>query len=224
MSEPNLGRDIKIKRTRKGLGSRELSRLVGKAETYISQLERGLIKNPDYSTLYEIYKHLDQKDIEQFLYNVYNIESPEAEEARFRGAEEEADYANDHPDEYLQSQIEEYERQQLLDELNAIRQADLQLEWLENKEAELKTKNEKIKKELSFFIDKNLDTFTGVINNVYNIVMSMRKSKEDYDFFTNLFKHDISNFSEESKKRVIEAIKEEYKKSHTGGFGEPPRW
>ncbi|WP_053361933.1 helix-turn-helix transcriptional regulator [Bacillus sp. FJAT-27251] len=215
MSDPNLGLDIKNLRTKKGIGSRELSRLVGKAETYISQLERGLIKNPDYKTLLEIMKHLGYREgsIDELLYANYHIYSPERLEAEAAWAEQEAVNAQD-PDyqEYLlQRQIEQYE---------------LQLEWLENEEKELHKKNDQIRNELSFFIDKNLDTFTDVINNLHSAVLSMSKSREDYNFFTNLFKRDISKFSDESKKRIIETIKEEYKYSwdFNGGFGEPPTY
>jgi transcriptional regulator with XRE-family HTH domain len=45
-----IGNYIRQVRKSKGIGSRELARKINKAETYISQLERGLIKKPDYAT------------------------------------------------------------------------------------------------------------------------------------------------------------------------------
>jgi transcriptional regulator with XRE-family HTH domain len=45
-----IGNYIRQVRKSKGIGSRELARKINKAETYISQLERGLIKKPDYDT------------------------------------------------------------------------------------------------------------------------------------------------------------------------------
>jgi transcriptional regulator with XRE-family HTH domain len=53
-----FGDYIKQLRATKGMGSRELSRSVNKAETYISQLERGLIKKPDFETAKQILEEL----------------------------------------------------------------------------------------------------------------------------------------------------------------------
>lgn len=229
MSEPNLGTDIKLLRIEKGIGSRELSRLVGKAETYISQLERGKIKNPEYDTLYNIFKQLGyQGDIEELLYRAYFIESPERMESdevlRMQEGENQLNPA------YQQLMFERDVERELEERKTfkrnhlSIEQLDLQIEWLAELEQKAKEKNEKVKKELSFFIDKKFDTFSHVIDNLHEMVMSMRKNKENYDFFTDLFKHDLTKFNEESKKRIIETIKEEYKKSHNynGGWGDPP--
>ncbi|MFC0417740.1 helix-turn-helix domain-containing protein [Cytobacillus solani] len=213
MNEPNLARDIKALRTKRGIGSRELSRLIEKAPTYISQLERGLIKNPDPKTLVEIFKHLGHRReyIDDFLFSTYNISTPdqiEAEEAWTRQQIENAQDP-DYQEHLLEMQIEQYERE---------------MEWLESIEHGLHKKNEEINKELTFFIDKNLDTFTGVINNLHTMVMTLSKSREDYVFFTNLFKRDLTEFSEDSKERIIELIKEEYDKSliEKGWIGERP--
>ena len=40
-----------------------------------------------------------------------------------------------------------------------------------------------------------MDVFEKVINNLHTIVMSMSKNKEDYDFFTMLFKRDLTKFT-----------------------------
>jgi transcriptional regulator with XRE-family HTH domain len=212
MSENNLGRDVKALRTKRGIGSRELSRLVGKAETYISQLERGLIKTPDYNTAFEIMKHLGQTEdqIEDFLLNFYLIKSPERIEAEEAWDKQEEENAQD-PDyqqNLLESQIERYAQE---------------MEWLDNKEKEMHKKNEEIKDALTFFIGRNPDTFFDVIEHFNTMVKSMKKNEEDYQFFTKLFKRDITKFSEEGKKRIIETIAEEYQKSF-GGWGEPPRF
>ncbi|MEH7552814.1 hypothetical protein [Bacillus altitudinis] len=67
-------------RTLKKVGSRELSRKIGKAETYISQFERGLIKSPDYQICFDIMKELGfaEKDIGRILFDQFKIMSPEA--------------------------------------------------------------------------------------------------------------------------------------------------
>ncbi|MEC1155623.1 helix-turn-helix domain-containing protein [Cytobacillus horneckiae] len=213
MQEPNLAIDIKNLREKKGIGSRELSRLINKAPTYISQLERGLIKNPDPLILVNIFLHLGHKReaIDDFLYNVYQIETPNRKLAEEAWIKNEIDQLNDpnYQERLLEGQIEQYEQQ---------------MEWLDSIEKKLHERNEEIKRELAFFIDKNIDTFTDVINNLHTLVMKMSKNKADYDFFTQMFKRDISDFNEESKKIIIETIKGEYEKSlkEKGWWGEPP--
>jgi transcriptional regulator with XRE-family HTH domain len=217
MDDRNIGKDVKALRKKKGIGSRELSRLIGKAETYISQLERGLIKTPDYNTAFNIMKHLGIREdkIEDHLFIGYYIQSPsriEAEEAW-----EKQQIENEQDPEYqkakLERDIERYE--------NDLEWQEREIEWLSSVEAELDKKNNEIKDELSFFIDKKLDKFLDVIRNLHTLVMSMSKNKEDYDLFTNLFKRDITQFSEEGKKRIIETIKGEFEKSAVS-WGEPP--
>lgn len=45
-----FGKDLKELRLSKKYNSTKLSLEVGRAQTYVSQLERGLIKNPDLAT------------------------------------------------------------------------------------------------------------------------------------------------------------------------------
>jgi transcriptional regulator with XRE-family HTH domain len=211
MSE--FGDHVKSLRTQKGIGSRELSRNVGKAETYISQLERGLIKEPEYKTAFEIMKNLGYKEekIENILFEHFYIKSPiriEAEDA-WAKQEEENLQDPDYQQHLLERQIEAHERE---------------IEWLASKEEELDKKNSEIYEELSFFIHKNVDTFQTVIDNLHSIVLSISKNYEDYHFFTQLFKRNIAEFSEESKKRILQTIKEEFEVTikNNGGWGKPP--
>ncbi|MDO8226443.1 MULTISPECIES: helix-turn-helix domain-containing protein [Bacillus] len=101
--------DVRKIRTQKKIGSRKLARLIGKAETYVSQLERGLIKKPDYHTCFAIMRELGFREerIEDILDEFYNIKSPEklAEEERIakEQARIEEEKLND-PD-YLESQL-----------------------------------------------------------------------------------------------------------------------
>jgi transcriptional regulator with XRE-family HTH domain len=217
MDERNIGKDVKALRTKKGIGSRELSRLVGKAETYISQLERGLIKTPDYNTAFNIMKHLGIREdkIEDHLFIGYYIQSPsriEAEEAWTKQQIENEQYP-EYQEAKLERDIERYEQD--------MKWHEREIEWLVSVEDNLNKKNDQIREELAFFIDKKLDTFSDVIQNLHALAMSMSKNEEDYNLFTNLFKRDLTKFNKESKKRIIETIQEEYKKS-AGGWGEPP--
>ncbi|HHW36239.1 MAG TPA: helix-turn-helix transcriptional regulator [Bacillales bacterium] len=223
--EHNFGRDVKLLRTKRKIGSRELSRLIGKAETYISQLERGQIKTPDYNTAFQIMKNLGQKEdsIEDILYNFYFIKSPlriEAEAEWDRQAELNAQDP-EYQQHLLEMQIEAYEQNRYLDDEEEINRS---IDWLADLESELSTKNKEIHDEFTFYIDKKLDVFENVIKNLHTIVLSMRKNKENYDFFTTLFKRDLTELNQESKDAIIKVLKEEYKKSHSynGGWGEPP--
>ncbi|WP_188048436.1 helix-turn-helix domain-containing protein [Bacillus sp. CH30_1T] len=227
MSESNIGRDVKELRTKKGIGSRELSRLIGKAETYISQLERGLIKTPDYNTAFEIFKHLGHREdqIEDVLLNFYYIKSPLRVEAEEAWEQQEIENAQDpvYQNAKLDREIEAHEQRLQLGEYSE-EEANRSIDWLLDTETDLNNKVRDIGNELNFFIDKKMDVFEDVINNLHTIVMSMSKNKEDYEFFTKLFKRDLSKFTNDSKNQIVETIKEEYKKSFeaNGGWGKPP--
>ncbi|MBD8004559.1 helix-turn-helix domain-containing protein [Bacillus norwichensis] len=74
----NIGEYLHLLRRSKKINSTELSKAVGKSAAYISQIENGRNKNPDYKTMYEILKHLgiEENKIEDYLYH-FNIYSPD---------------------------------------------------------------------------------------------------------------------------------------------------
>ncbi|MEW4239322.1 helix-turn-helix transcriptional regulator [Priestia megaterium] len=211
MSINNFGRDIKALRIKSKIGSRELSRLIGKAETYISQLERGLIKKPDYATAYNIMKHLGftETTIEDFLYNFHQIKSPERVKA------EEEEVAN--WEEKRAMEIEEilFKSQQKMGNNrehhgNSTNEANIfESKWMIQLISELETKNEQIKKELSFNINKNAPTFEKVIYNFLSLLTSIRKDRSNFDFFVGLFENNLSIISKESKEKILNIVKEE---------------
>lgn len=220
MSFNNFGRDIKALRTKRGLGSRELSRLIRKAETYISQLERGLIKNPDFKTAFDIMKHLgwDKKNIEDILDSFYGIKSPERIEAKVA---EVADW-----EEKRAAEIEEMwiKRQEEIDadpeyqgQLgNKI--VNFESEWMKELIEKLERKNYEIKMELSFNIEKNAQTFENVINNLHSLLTSMRKDRTNFNFFVGLFEYDLSTLNDESKDHILKVVKEEMEKHKNNQF------
>lgn len=204
MNVSHIGRDIKALRVKRGLSSRSLSRLIGKSETYISQLERGLIKNPDYNTAFDIMKHLGyaENGIEQFLFDFYQISSPERIELE---AEEVKEWE------------EKRAREIVTDPDHQVHfTADLAIfesEWMKLLYEDLESKNEQIKKELSFNIANNAPIFEKVINNLLSILTSMRKDRGNFDFFVRLFESDLSDLSGESKDKILKLIKNEIEKS-----------
>ncbi len=82
MNGIDFGVELKKIRTNAGVSSKSLSTKVGKAVTYVSQLENGKIKSPDYSTSYLLLKELgiEESKIEGFL-DHFGFISPEREQA-----------------------------------------------------------------------------------------------------------------------------------------------
>lgn len=78
----DFGQELKRIRTTAGISSKVLSSKVGKAVTYVSQIENGKIKSPDYNTCYLLLKELgiDKSKIESML-DYFGIISPEREKA-----------------------------------------------------------------------------------------------------------------------------------------------
>ncbi|PEI50592.1 helix-turn-helix domain-containing protein [Priestia aryabhattai] len=215
MTINNFGRDIKALRTKRKIGSRELSRLIGKAETYISQLERGLIKKPDYNIAYDIMKHLKftESNIEGFLYNFHQIKSPKRIESE---ADEVANW-----EEKRAAEIEEFlsqgqEEDNIVQEypLNKFekKKNNIESEWMLELIRNLERKNDEIKVELSFNIDKNAQIFEHVIYNLHSLLISMRKDRENFNFFVELFENDLSTLSKESKEEILKTVKHVRKK------------
>ncbi|MEK4820262.1 helix-turn-helix domain-containing protein [Priestia sp. FSL R5-0680] len=212
MSINNFGRDIKALRTKRKIGSRELSRLIGKAETYISQLERGLIKKSDYNTAYAIMKHLEftESSIDDFLYNFYQIKSPKRIESE---AQEVATWEEKRAAEIeeLLSQKQKTPGSDQEDKENklAYNEKSFESEWMIELTKNLERKNEEIKMELLFNINNNAQTFEPVVQNLHFLLKSIRKDRENFNFFVELFNNDLSILSKESKERILKVVKEE---------------
>lgn len=83
--EINFASELKRLRTFAGISTKTLSTKVGKAVTYVSQIENGKIKNPDYSTCYALMKEIgmDVNEIEGFL-DYFGIIAPEREHANIK--------------------------------------------------------------------------------------------------------------------------------------------
>lgn len=75
-----LGQFVKFWRKAKKINSKELSKEIGRSDSYVSHLENDRYKNPDYETMYEIFKRIGIKEekIEDYLFH-FNIISPERE-------------------------------------------------------------------------------------------------------------------------------------------------
>ncbi|MBT2697026.1 helix-turn-helix transcriptional regulator [Bacillus sp. ISL-40] len=211
MSINNFGRDVKALRTKRKIGSRELSRLIGKAETYISQLERGLINKPDLRTAYEIMKHLgwEESNIGKFLDDFYQIKSSERIASEKERAKEEVARAAEIEEMWIQRQEEINTDPEFHENKFPHEMVNFESQWMIDLYKRLERKNEEIKRELSFNIDKNVQTFEPVINNLLSLLTSLRKDRGNFELFVGLFKNDLSVLSEESKQKILKAVNEE---------------
>ncbi|WP_338779135.1 helix-turn-helix transcriptional regulator [Metabacillus sp. FJAT-52054] len=82
MNETSFGQELKKLRKHVGIPSKELSQKVGKAVTYVSQLERELIKNPSFDTCLQILLELGlNKENAERMLNYYGIHSKEEKQA-----------------------------------------------------------------------------------------------------------------------------------------------
>jgi transcriptional regulator with XRE-family HTH domain len=74
--EEEFGKLIKKQRRRLGMSARALSQRIGLSPSYISQLERGLIKKPTYDIASKIGEHLD---ISEDVLLFFGIRPPDSE-------------------------------------------------------------------------------------------------------------------------------------------------
>lgn len=82
MNTDTFGQTLKDLRKKSGISSKVLSTKVGKAVTYVSQLERELIKNPSYETCLEILNEIGLSNDEALkILSYYGIQSKEEKEA-----------------------------------------------------------------------------------------------------------------------------------------------
>ncbi|MCA1027313.1 helix-turn-helix domain-containing protein [Cytobacillus kochii] len=198
---------LKISRKKSGISSKNLARKVNKGDAYVSQIENGRNKNPDYVTAYKLLKAIgiDEANIEDILLQ-YKIFSP-----------------NKLTEEELAE--ESYITEKLMNDPSyQHEQTERQIEWLESVEKSIDKQAEEIKNELMLFANINIDKFQLVTSNLNKLILSMSTEHENYLFFTNLFSKDLTELNEESKKKIIRIIGEEIKKSRkeNGWWGEIP--
>lgn len=186
MSGLDFGKELKTWREVARLSSRELSRRVGKAVTYVSQLERGLIKTPDYQTCYMLLKEvgIEESKIEEIL-NVFNIKSPERlrEEELIEQhwiATEERRMRED-PEGYM-----EYKYEQAL--------------YVES--VRLKEINDRLHQTLNVLIERDFSKAETVMDNLDDLI----RHKDDFSFFCSLFGYDYSSLSLEERDTLLQTI------------------
>ncbi|ARV47435.1 hypothetical protein BCV50_02205 [Bacillus subtilis] len=208
---------IRTRRAFKNISSTKLSEMIGKNRAYISQIENGHNKNPDYETMYKVFQILgvNENDIEPQLY-YFNVISPE----RLRYEEENHGSEMDKPEEYYLAMAEEFKNRQY--EEDARRQPDADSAAL---------LQEEMTNELIKFISKRLKKMENdpsgrgyqIIDGLNRNIRSSFDDKNLYRFLAFFFNLDISRLDEKGLLRVLNTLIEETNRINKEkiAFGEP---
>lgn len=220
-----VGDFIKFWRKVKKINSKELSKIIGKSDSYISHLENNRNKNPDYDTLFEIFKRIgiEEIKIEDYL-EYFGFLSPQRE-----AADEAQMIARMNP---TAEDFEEMER-----EAEYYRN-------LENKETQDK-KVDVIYKSynngdvlLDDILTENIKSIVYIlhnmaehdINNAFNIITGLSKVFDDvstnenlYKFMNKFYSEKVSSLDEIGMVNVINTLYEELNRidREKTAFGKP---
>jgi transcriptional regulator with XRE-family HTH domain len=180
-----FGDFVKQARTVQNISSRNLSTKLGKAITYISQIEKGKIKTFDYITCYRILELLnfDSNNIETILAD-FNIMAP--------------------PKDLQYVQFNFVSPSKKVVEIPS-QEAEKNLHWLIDDEAiVVKAKNATLHESFNILIDKDVSRATKLISNL----VLLTKDKENFEFLCQLFLNDLSTLDKERKSQIINQIKQ----------------
>lgn len=145
MNGVSFGKKVKELRKKSGIPSKELATKVGKAVTYVSQLERGLIKKPDFDTCFKLLKELGSPEdkIEDIL-SYYGIVSPQREQQELEWATKQAEEA-------------------------------WNFDWMEQSKQKLMHSNDQLHSKFNLLIEKDLSKAEKLINNIESLTKSKDK-------------------------------------------------
>ncbi|PRR92880.1 helix-turn-helix domain-containing protein [Bacillus sp. NMCN1] len=208
----NLGQFLKVKRAYLNISSSELSRTLGKNRSYVSQIENGYNKKPDYITMRKMFRilGLPEEEIKPALKH-FNI-SPSLEEEiemhweeeQERKIEEESQEAQNNPDYVPQKVLDYIEEQKSHEEI-------------------VVDKIDRISDNLKSALDLGYYGF-NIAEGLYNCTEAMKSKKEFFLFFAHFFE-DISpyNLDEKALLRVLNTLIEEENRINEEmiAFGKP---
>jgi transcriptional regulator with XRE-family HTH domain len=188
-----FGKELKRLRNKVGISSKILSTSVGKAVTYVSQLENGKIKNPDFETCLKLLQELgvEKKKIEGVL-DYFGIISPEREQ------------------EELEMSIRLFEQ----------KEDRWKLGWYENKIEKLLTKNEVLHRRMESFIHFDVTRADTVISNMVALSEDEEKFEFLCSLFENNFASLNLKDMEQVLRLVSDFVKEKNTESFTELFGD----
>lgn len=215
--EGSLGEYIKLLRKSKKITSINLSRMINKSDSYISHLENGRYKSPDYDTLYEILKRLsvDEDKIEDFLEH-FDILSPnriEWEEKQImlsmeEPSEEEVQSWAAKAEEYDNFLLEDYERSEDGNELVI----DI-----------LDENNKSIYSVLNELSSYNFNDGYQLIMGMSKVLDEISSNKLLYNFTIKFFSEKIPSLDEKGMVKVLNTLYKELNRidEEKNAFGKP---
>lgn len=192
MSGISFGNELKRIRKSVGISSKVLSQRVNKAVTYVSQLERGLIKKPDFHTCLQILIELGFKEEEaKKTLNFFDIKSPEQEKAELDWIIKQAEIS--HEEEEMKIKTGYY-----IDKIEKV-----------------SSKNEEViarlRDNLDLFVKHDLSRADQVLSNLISIF----HDEEKFDFFCSVFENDFSNLSPTERTNLVSMVTDFVRKTNT---------
>ncbi len=192
LSGISFGNELKRIRKSVGISSKVLSQRVNKAVTYVSQLERGLIKKPDFHTCLQILVELGftEEEANKTL-NFFDIKSPEQEKAELELTIKQAERS--HEEEIMKIKSGFY-----IDKIEKVSS--------KNDEVIARLKNN-----LDLFVKHDLSRAEKVLSNLISIF----HDEEKFDFFCSVFENDFSNLSPTERNKILSTITAYVRKANT---------
>lgn len=195
MSGIKFGIELKKIRKSVGISSKVLSTKVNKAVTYVSQLERGLIKQPDFHTCLQILLELGfSEDEAKKTLTYFNIKSSEQERAELDWIVEQAEKN------YIEEEVK------------------IKTGFYVSKIEKISHENEVViklfKENLDSFITHDLSKAEKVLCNLISIF----ETEEKFDFFCSVFENDFSSLSLTERNTILSTLRNYIKKSNTDKF------
>ncbi|MCM3444354.1 helix-turn-helix domain-containing protein [Metabacillus halosaccharovorans] len=233
MYRPNFDGDIgeylHLLRRSKKVNSTDLSKAVGKSAAYISQIENGRNKNPDYKTMYEILKHLgiEENKIEDYLLHFY-IKSPEREAWEEKQAILAMQPPTEEDFEEWQKQAEFHEEQEKQDIHDGKVDQVFKKYFDETSEDDLVY--DMIKENIKHMVYVFDDMVEHDLNNAFDLITGLGKVFDEvptnenlYKFMIKLFSTKVPSLDEKGMLKVLNTLYEELNRVETERtkFGKP---
>lgn len=227
----SIGEYIKLLRKIKKINSIELSKSIGKSDAYISQIENGRNKKPDYSTLYNVLKILgiEEEKIEDYLYH-FGILSPERiaheEElliARMNPSEEDLKAMQEEAEYWNEVQEREMLQQEIEQRFNSNDKKYVDNTGNELLEDMLKEQIKSINTVLYNMTEYDLSNAYNTIRGLSDTLNEISTNKALYKFFTLFFSEKHSSLDNEALTKVLNTLYEELNRidAEKIAFGKP---
>ncbi|WP_337017321.1 helix-turn-helix transcriptional regulator [Oceanobacillus massiliensis] len=210
----SLGEFIKLHRVKQNIKARDLSRELGKGDAYISQIENGRNKQPDYYLLVDIFKKIgiEEVKIEDYLES-FEYLSPEREQ------------------ELVDRQMHKYEM--TVEEYKQYEESEKDIrnsnpEFFINTGDELLKEiiNGRLKKINSILKDASIEESGkgfDLVKNIEQALINMQNNKKLYLFLQKFFDNNLSLLNEESLLKVLNTLYKETNKAEeeNASWGKP---